>query len=100
MAVGGAELSSGGPGLMFIYLVNIMNTMAGGRIIEVVFYVCVLFAGGSSIVNLYEATVAFLQEKDRKSTRLKSSHANISYFGFCLKKKKKKYIHYHQFIIH
>src|SRR3712207_6964792 len=27
---------------------------------------------------------------DRKSTRLKSSHANISYAVFCLKKKKKK----------
>src|SRR3712207_7315032 len=26
--------------------------------------------------------------QDRKSTRLKSSHANISYAGFCLKKKK------------
>src|SRR5947209_10132122 len=29
---------------------------------------------------------------DRKSTRLNSSHANISYAVFCLKKKKKKYI--------
>src|SRR3712207_8545947 len=28
---------------------------------------------------------------DRKSTRLNSSHANISYAVFCLKKKKKKY---------
>src|SRR5947209_9439207 len=28
--------------------------------------------------------------KDRKSTRLNSSHANISYAVFCLKKKKKK----------
>src|SRR3712207_8556007 len=27
---------------------------------------------------------------DRKSTRLNSSHANISYAGFCLKKKKVK----------
>src|SRR3712207_7031412 len=27
--------------------------------------------------------------EDRKSTRLKSSHANISYGVFCLKKKKK-----------
>src|SRR3712207_8705850 len=26
--------------------------------------------------------------RDRKSTRLKSSHANNSYAGFCLKKKK------------
>src|SRR3712207_7930841 len=29
--------------------------------------------------------------RDRKSTRLNSSHANISYAVFCLKKKKKKY---------
>src|SRR5438445_13265056 len=29
---------------------------------------------------------------DRKSTRLNSSHANISYAVFCLKKKKKKHI--------
>src|ERR1035437_10796898 len=30
---------------------------------------------------------------DRKSTRLNSSHANISYAVFCLKKKKKKIPH-------
>src|SRR3712207_8826209 len=30
------------------------------------------------------------QQVDRKSTRLNSSHANISYAVFCLKKKKKK----------
>src|SRR3712207_8770416 len=29
--------------------------------------------------------------QDRKSTRLNSSHANISYAVFCLKKKKKKH---------
>src|SRR5690348_17431157 len=29
-------------------------------------------------------------EKDRKSTRLNSSHPSISYAVFCLKKKKKK----------
>src|SRR3712207_8498216 len=31
-------------------------------------------------------------ERDRKSTRLNSSHANISYAVFCLKKKKIKSI--------
>src|SRR5258707_7639283 len=30
---------------------------------------------------------------DRKSTRLNSSHANISYAVFCLKKKKKQGLH-------
>src|SRR3712207_7391818 len=33
-----------------------------------------------------------LRAQDRKSTRLNSSHANISYAVFCLKKKK-KHIH-------
>src|SRR3712207_7151515 len=32
--------------------------------------------------------------KDRKSTRLNSSHANISYAVFCLKKKKKRIHHF------
>jgi NSS family neurotransmitter:Na+ symporter len=62
MAAGGAELSSGGPGLMFIYLVRVMNGMPGGRILEIVFYVCILFAGLSSIINMYEVAVANLQD--------------------------------------
>src|SRR3712207_8315798 len=32
-----------------------------------------------------------IKDKDRKSTRLNSSHANISYAVFCLKKKKSYY---------
>src|SRR3712207_7089309 len=34
------------------------------------------------------------EARDRKSTRLNSSHANISYAVFCLKKKKKKTSNY------
>src|SRR3712207_7924768 len=37
------------------------------------------------------AQEADVPEQDRKSTRLNSSHANISYAVFCLKKKKKKH---------
>src|SRR5258707_9786063 len=33
--------------------------------------------------------------EDRKSTRLNSSHANISYAVFCLKKKNKRILHTH-----
>src|SRR3712207_6908125 len=35
-------------------------------------------------------TIERVARLDRKSTRLNSSHANISYAVFCLKKKKKK----------
>ena len=62
MAAGGAPLEKGGPGLMFVWLVNVLNGMPGGRIIGVIFFVCVLFAGLSSIINLYEAPVATLQD--------------------------------------
>src|SRR3712207_8336275 len=37
----------------------------------------------------YLATANSFPAPDRKSTRLNSSHANISYAVFCLKKKKK-----------
>src|SRR3712207_7991386 len=37
-----------------------------------------------------DAQVLAEELADRKSTRLNSSHANISYAVFCLKKKKKK----------
>src|SRR5215475_15436621 len=36
------------------------------------------------------------RRRDRKSTRLNSSHVKISYAVFCLKKKKKKYILFFQ----
>src|SRR5258707_3780607 len=38
--------------------------------------------------------VLVLAHADRKSTRLNSSHANISYAVFCLKKKKKLTMEY------
>src|SRR3712207_8994492 len=36
----------------------------------------------------FATTVAQVAARDRKSTRLNSSHANISYAVFCFKKKK------------
>src|SRR3712207_8275277 len=36
-----------------------------------------------------DAALGNFKPQDRKSTRLNSSHANISYAVFCLKKKKK-----------
>src|SRR5438270_7753368 len=36
----------------------------------------------------------FYVQQDRKSTRLNSSHSQISYAVFCLKKKKKKHSHH------
>src|SRR3712207_8904518 len=47
------------------------------------------FSDGSFDVVVSTFGAMFTPDQDRKSTRLNSSHANISYAVFCLKKKKK-----------
>src|SRR3712207_7049815 len=52
----------------------------------------VLAAGADAIMTyLYVGYEDPEREKRSESTRLNSSHANISYAVFCLKKKKNKY---------
>src|SRR3712207_7177544 len=54
-----------------------------------------LFLGPDCVVSVPSATSSMLKSEsvirpDRKSTRLNSSHANISYAVFCLKKKNRQ----------
>src|SRR3712207_9145542 len=46
-----------------------------------------MFATQPGLAAISLAPVPFVVAVDRKSTRLNSSHANISYAVFCLKKK-------------
>ena len=71
MATTGAILSESGPGLMFISLPYLFKSMPGGQIVRIVFFVAVLFAGLTSLVNLFEAPIADLQDHMHLS-RLKS----------------------------
>src|SRR5688572_31810720 len=52
------------------------------------------YGGGAGMVMMCEPLAKAIEELstgiDRKSTRLNSSHSQISYAVFCLKKKKKK----------
>lgn len=63
MATAGQELTEGGPGLMFIYLPNVFLEMPGGRVVSIIFFVAVAFAGLTSLVNLFETPVEALQGK-------------------------------------
>src|SRR2546427_3340516 len=51
-----------------------------------------IFASSSSVYGACERIPFRESERDRKSTRLNSSHSQISYAVFCLKKKKKNNI--------
>ena len=55
--------AAGGPPLMFIIMPTIFKSMVGGRIFAVIFFIAVLFAGVTSLINLYETPVEMLEEK-------------------------------------
>src|SRR3712207_8140615 len=48
------------------------------------------FKGGRHVEEGLDLVLGQEQGQDRKSTRLNSSHANISYAVFCLKKKQNR----------
>src|SRR2546427_6953812 len=47
-------------------------------------------ADGHRLEQHFDRRLVAIHRRDRKSTRLNSSHSQISYAVFCLKKKKKK----------
>src|SRR3712207_7801297 len=65
------------------------------RVGAVLLYLLERLVGGLEEIAIlgegYAVLLAGRNGLDRKSTRLNSSHANISYAVFCLKKKKTKY---------
>src|SRR3712207_8118838 len=66
-----------------------------GRAFAVVLGSAVLIVTGLALTTAASGGALLAASLDRKSTRLNSSHANISYAVFCLKKKKKaKFICY------
>ena len=61
---GGDESALGkGPGLMFITLPKIFDSMPGGNIIGAAFFIMVLFAALTSAISLMETIVSVFQDK-------------------------------------
>src|SRR3712207_7391246 len=68
-----------------------MQTLAAPVVTALLYMlVFVVAVGGTREVHGVAYGTFVAPGLDRKSTRLKSSHANISYAVFCLKKKKNK----------
>ena len=61
---GGDEAALGkGPGLMFVTLPKVFDSMTGGAVIGAVFFVLVFFAALTSSISLMETIVSILQDK-------------------------------------
>ncbi|CAM3648107.1 sodium-dependent transporter [Parendozoicomonas haliclonae] len=54
---------SAGPPLMFITMPNVFKMMPLGEVFAVIFFIAVLFAGISSLMNLMEAPVEAMQQR-------------------------------------
>lgn len=52
-----------GPGLMFVTLPKVFNSMAGGNVIGVIFFVLVFFAALTSSISLMETIVSIIMDK-------------------------------------
>lgn len=52
-----------GPGLLFITIPAVVRSLPFGRAFSIVFFIAVLFAGVSSLVNLLESPVEMLQSR-------------------------------------
>ena len=61
---GGSETALGkGPGLMFVTLPKVFESMTGGTVIGAVFFLLVFFAALTSSISLMETIVSLLQDK-------------------------------------
>ena len=78
---GGDESALGqGPGLMFVTLPKIFDTMPGGRWIGVAFFFMVFLAALTSSISLMETVVSIIQDKLKLSRKLSC----FGILGFCL----------------
>ena len=67
---GDAEALGQGPGLMFVTLPKVFNSMPGGSIIGAIFFVMVFFAALTSSISLMETIVSILMDKTKLGRRV------------------------------
>lgn len=60
---GDRDALNAGPGLMFVTLPNVFDSMAGGQIVGVVFFLLVVLAALTSSISLMETVVSMIQDR-------------------------------------
>lgn len=77
---GDASALNKGPGLMFVTLPKVFDSMYGGDIIGAIFFLMVFFAAITSSISLMETVVSILRDK----TGIKRTPACLIVLGFAL----------------
>ncbi len=55
--------TTAGPSLLFITMPHVFESMPAGQLFAIIFFVAVLFAGLTSLVNLYESAVEMMEDR-------------------------------------
>lgn len=71
-----------GPPLLFLTMPQVFGEMPGGQLFAIIFFIAVLFAGVTSLVNLYETPVEALQ--NRLGFSRKKAVITIAIIGFAI----------------
>ena len=69
-----------GPGLMFVTLPKVFESMPAGKVIGAIFFLLVLFAALTSSISLFETVVSFFQDKMKWSRKVSCAVV----FGICM----------------
>lgn len=77
---GDASALNKGPGLMFVTLPKVFDSMYGGNIIGAIFFLMVFFAAITSSISLMETVVSILRDK----TGIKRTPACLIVLGFSM----------------
>lgn len=63
---------AGGPGLLFEVLPTVLQNISGGRIFAIILYTAVIFAGISSLQNMFEVIVESIMHRFKNISRVKA----------------------------
>src|SRR2546427_3650931 len=84
-----APLFAGGfIGLYFMFAIKVADQWEKAAVLRLGRYRGLFGPGAFHIIPIVDSISRVVDQRDRKSTRLNSSHSQISYAVFCLKKKK------------
>jgi NSS family neurotransmitter:Na+ symporter len=79
-SAGDPEALGKGPGLMFVTLPKVFDTITGGRFIGILFFLLVLFAALTSSISLMETIVSIFTDK----FKIKRRTACLAVIAICL----------------
>lgn len=80
----GGKEASAGPGLVFVTLPDLFDSMPGGTLVAIAFFVLLIFAALSSAISLLEVVVSFLVDRFGVNRKTAAAGLGVAIWGLGL----------------